>query len=366
MPTMAAQETEVSDTSKAESKAKQIWEKIGENVKLDGWIDAQYQYDKSGDSEKSAFQIRRARLDLKGSLSKWVDFRLQADFAPNPRLIDAFVKVNFCKYVKLQVGQFKIPFSLENILSPLDLETADNAQVISALSGYKDVTGISSYANGREIGLMLTGTLASAEVKGEKIPILQYGIGVFGGNGINVKSDNMAKDISGRVMFTPFVKGLTLSVSGYYGRYDMLSEGASTGVDGNRHRLAAGAQYDNNNLMVRSEYLWGTTDFAKYDETHDVFLLSAMRTQGAYLTIGYWFHFGWGKNCPVQQKLRPVLRVDYYEKDLTADKASLYYTAGVDWWPEKHVRMQVNYTLRQQQAVKELSHLFTTMVTVKF
>ena len=366
MPTMAAQETEVFDTTKTESKAKLLWEKIGENVKLGGWIDAQYQYDKSGDSEKSTFQIRRARLDLKGSLSKWVDFRLQADFAPNPRLIDAFVKVNFCKYVKLQVGQFKIPFSLENILSPLDLETADNAQVISALSGYKDVTGISSYANGREIGLMLTGTLASAEVKGEKIPILQYGIGVFGGNGINVKSDNMAKDISGRVMFTPFVKGLTLSISGYYGRYDMLSEGVSTGVDGNRHRMAAGAQYDNNNLMVRSEYLWGTTDFAKYDETRDVFLPSAMHTQGAYLTIGYWFHFGWGKNCPVQQKLRPVLRVDYYEKNLAADQASLYYTAGVDWWPEKHVRMQVNYTLRQQQSVRELSHLFTTMVTVKF
>ena len=109
------------DSTKNKPSAKEVFQKISENVKLGGWIDAQYQYEKNDDAEKNFFQIRRARLDVKGSLSKWVDFRLQADFAPNPRLIDAFVKVNFCKYVKLQVGQFKIPFSLENILSPLDL-----------------------------------------------------------------------------------------------------------------------------------------------------------------------------------------------------------------------------------------------------
>lgn len=361
-----SQETATPDTVKKETKTKQVWNKIGEYIQLGGWIDAQYQYDKKGQTEKSAFQIRRARLDLKGSPSKWVDFRLQVDFAPNPRLIDAFVKVNFCKFVQLQVGQFKVPFSLENILSPIDLELTENAQVIGALSGYKDVTGISNYANGREIGLMLTGTLASAEVKGEKIPILQYGVGLFGGNGINVKTDNMAKDISGRILFSPFVKGLNISVSGYYGRYDMLFDGTSSGVDGNRHRVAAGLQYDNHNLIVRSEYLCGVTDFAVYDADRDEVIPDATRTHGAYLTIGYWVRFGWSKNSSIQQKLRPVLRVDYYKQNLSVDNASLYYSAGVDWWPEKHVRMQVNYTLRQQLSDKGLGHLFTTMVTVKF
>ena len=198
-------------------KDRSFWRQVKENVKLGGWIDAQYQFSQSEDSKSSVFMIRRARLDLKGSLSRWVDFRLQADFAPNPRLIDAYIKVNLCKYVQVQVGQFKIPFSLENILSPLELELTENAQVISALSGYKDVSGVSSYSNGREIGLMLLGTLASATVRGEKIPILKYGVGVFGGNGINVKADNMAKDISARLEFCPFVNHLTVSVSGYWG-----------------------------------------------------------------------------------------------------------------------------------------------------
>lgn len=233
---------------------------------MGGWIDAQYAYDQLGEEKSSVFQIRRARLDLKGSLSKWVDFRLQGDLAPNPRLIDAFVKVNFCKYVQLQVGQFKIPFSLENKLSPLDLELTENAQVISALSGYKDVTGIGTYSNGREIGLMLTGTAASAEVHGERIPILTYGIGIFGGNGINVKTDNMAKDISARLEFCPFVKGLTISISEYWGKYDMLYNGASTGVDGTRFRSAYGLEYRTGKLVFRSEYLWGGHRFClKYE-----------------------------------------------------------------------------------------------------
>ena len=347
-------------------KDRTFWRQVKENVKLGGWIDAQYQFAQSEDRKSSVFMIRRARLDLKGSLSRWVDFRLQADFAPSPRLIDAFVKVNICEYVNLQVGQFKIPFSLENILSPLDLELTENAQVISALSGYKDVSGVSSYSNGREIGLMLLGTLASATVHGEKIPILKYGVGVFGGNGINVKVDNMAKDVSARLEFCPFVNHLTVSVSGYWGKYDMLYDNVSTHNDGVRIRYAAGAQYADEHWMVRSEYLWGKTDFESFDEDQDVFIPYGMKSQGCYFTIGYWFMMGWGKNSDVQQKIRPLLRVDYYERDIDAHDPSMVYAAGVEWWPERHLRFQLAYSLRQQNFSNQFEHQLTTMLTVRF
>lgn len=347
-------------------KDRSFWRQVKENVKLGGWIDAQYQFSQSEDSKSSVFMIRRARLDLKGSLSRWVDFRLQADFAPNPRLIDAYIKVNLCKYVQVQVGQFKIPFSLENILSPLELELTENAQVISALSGYKDVSGVSSYSNGREIGLMLLGTLASATVRGEKIPILKYGVGVFGGNGINVKADNMAKDISARLEFCPFVNHLTFSVSGYWGKYDMLYDNVPTHNDGVRIRYAAGAQYADKHWMVRSEYLWGKTDFESFDEDQDVFIPYGVKSQGCYFTIGYWFMMGWGKNSAVQQKIRPLLRVDYYERDIAAHNPSMVYAAGVEWWPERHLRFQLAYSLRQQNFSNQLEHQLTTMLSVRF
>ena len=361
------------DTVKSR-KSQNALEQFQKYLKVGGWIDAQYAYEyNDAENQSSVFQIRRARLDFKGSPSKWVDYRLQVDFAPNPRLIDAFVKVNFCKYVQLQVGQFKIPFSLENKLSPLDLELTENAQVISALSGYKDVTGIGTYSNGREIGLMLTGTAASAEVRGERIPILTYGIGIFGGNGINVKTDNMAKDVSARLEFCPFVKGLTISLSEYWGKYDMLYNGASTGVDGTRFRSAYGIEYNNHKLLVRSEYLWGVTDFAlytngPYGEAYH-FVPDPALTQGFYVVSGYWFDFGWGKNSTVRQKLRPILRLDYFQRDLNKDndkQPSIYYSAGLDWWPEKHLRAQLAYTLKQRTQDQHFGHNVTMMVSAVF
>ncbi len=368
--TVFSQNEKISNTSPDDSSKitkTSIFQYIENNFKIGGWIDAQYQYDNNWtENQSSVFQIRRARLDFKGSLSQWVDFRLQADFAPTPRLIDAFIKVNFCKYAKLQVGQFKIPFSLENILSPLDLELMENAQVISALSGYKDVTGISSYANGREIGAMLTGTLVETTVRDEKIPILRYGVGVFGGNGINVKTDNLAKDISARIEFCPFVKHLTLSVSGYWGKYNMLYNNNLTNIDGKRIRYAGGLQYADGNWVLRSEYLWGNTEFAMLDETQDTYTPTPLHTHGFYLTAGYWFKFGWGANSTVRQKLRPVLRFDYYEKDLAANTPSMYYSTGVEWWPEKHLRVQIAYTLKQRQQEPQIGHNITAMISAVF
>ncbi|MBQ4355529.1 MAG: hypothetical protein II757_02595, partial [Bacteroidales bacterium] len=175
---------------------------ISDYLSIGGFVTGQYEYVHQATGpdeydESSTFQIRQARVDLKGNITPWLEFRLQADFANTPRLLDGFVKMKICRYVNVQVGQFKSPLTIENPYSPLNLEFASNAQVITALAGYKDVSGVSSFSGGREIGLQLYGTLAQYEWAGEHYPILEYKVGVFGGTGINVKKDNMAKDIAG-------------------------------------------------------------------------------------------------------------------------------------------------------------------------
>ena len=339
--------------------------RISDYISVGGFINAQYEYlnqevSDHDNIQSSIMQIRRARLDLKGSITPKIEFRLQADFANSPKLVDAFVKLKFCRYANLQVGQFKIPFTLENPYAPLDLEFADNAQVISALSGYKDVTGISSYANGREIGAMLYGTLLQFERDGEKYPLLGYSVGVFGGNGINVKTDNMAKDIAGRIEFHPFLKHLVLSGSAYWGRYAISDD-----LDGLRLRCAGGAEYRDDNLTVRGEYVWGKTGLGHVG-VDNILSVRNMDTQGFYVIAGYWFRFGWGSKSNVQQKLRPVLRYDFYQRDVVDNVASIYYSAGIDWWPEKHVQLRLQYTLRQHQHNPCLAHSFLTMLSVKF
>lgn len=342
---------------------------ISDYIKVGGFINTQYEYTNQEHNdgslaETSAFQIRRARLDVKGDITPMIDFRLQADFANSPKLVDAFVRVKFCKYINLQVGQFKIPFTLENPYSPLDLEFADNAQVITALSGYKDVTGIGSYATGRELGAQLYGTLAEFERGGKKYPMLSYAVGVFSGVGINMKTDNMAKDIAGRIEFRPFLKDLKLTGSAYWGRYQDANMDNLL-----RLRCTGGAEYKDEHLTVRGEYVWGNTGFSMYNLPTLSYTEDRMKTHGFYVVAGYWLNCGWGKydKFGVSQKIRPVIRYDYYKKDLAADNsASTYYSLGLDWWPEKHLQFRVSYTLRDVAKYDKLGHGFNTMLSVKF
>lgn len=334
-----------------------------ESKKLGGWIDAQYRFEDNSKEQNSVIQIRRARLDYRGTWSDKLEYRLQADFASSPRLIDAYMKLNFNKYAQLQVGQFKIPFSLENKLSPLELELTENSQIISALSGYKDVTGISSYANGREIGAMITGKFANVEVRGESMPLVRYGVGLFGGNGINVKNDNMAKDIAARIEICPFVSGLTVSASGYWGRYEMIYNSTATDMDGKRNRFACGAEYTDKHWMVRAEYLKGKTEFVDYDDNASIYNSYIMETQGCYLATRYWFFYNQKNEGAFQQKISPIIRVEYYEKE--AGASSMFYSTGVEWWPEQHLRFQLAYTAQQKQSSNNLSHIITAMLTVK-
>ena len=84
------------------------------------------------------------------------------------------------------------------------------------------------------------------------------------------------------------------------------------------------------------------------------------------MTAGYWFRFGWGENGKIEQKLRPMLRFDYYEKDKTANTNSIYYSTGVEWWPEKHLRTQLAYTLKQRPQDQSFGHTVTMMVSAVF
>ena len=99
--------------------------------KLSGFINLRYQYEDGNNS----FDIRRARLDLKGDPVKWMDYRLQLDVSSSPKIMDAFVRLKFHPMFNVQAGQFKLAFSLENPYSPLAIETLYNSQVYSNLSG---------------------------------------------------------------------------------------------------------------------------------------------------------------------------------------------------------------------------------------
>ena len=308
------------------SKIENILSKL---PKVSGLINFRYRMDE----DKSTFDIRRARLDVKGDVGKMFDYRVQVEFASSVKLLDAQIRAKIKPYFNVQIGQFKVPFSLENPYSPTGLECIDNAMVITKLVGYEDISGIN--ANGRDIGVMLYGGIFQRE----DYNIIDYSIGVFNGSGINVRDNNKSKDIIARINVNP-IKPITLSVSGYLGEA-YLNDSMKHET---RDRVAFGVRYDDKKWLFRSEYLYGMT--------------SKTESMGAYAVLAYTFF----------KKIQPVLRVDYFQQNI--DKAStgeIDYMAGINYWfiPQK-IGLQLNFTYKTFEDSKKNTANLCIMGTAAF
>ncbi len=301
--------TEPDQTAERVSKLEKIVSKL---PSISGFVNLRYQY--NGQTETNSFDVRRARLDVKGNIGSKVGYRLQVDFAGTPRILDAYVTWKICDYAGMQVGQFKVPFSLENPYSPTALETMDNSLVVTALAGYADVANIS--ANGRDIGLGFNGNF----LKRDGFSIINWSVGVFNGAGINRMDNNKQKDFSGILTINP-IKNLSLAAYHYNGwGYRTVGD---EGENFRRIRSGGGAKYDDGRWLARSEYIWGKT--------------GGLHSQGAYAVLGYF----------ICGKVQPVLKYDYWQRDITSnDTRWNYYTAGITYVPIKYCRVQFNYSYR--------------------
>ena len=274
---------------------------------ISGFVNMRYQYN----GESNSFDIRRARLDLKGNLAAKLDYRFQMEFA-GAKILDAYIRYKIDQRFNLQAGEFKIPFSMENIYSPSALETADNSMVISNLCNYNDISGIS--ANGRDVGIGLYGSF----IKRDGYNVIDYAVGIFNGNGINIKDDNKSKDFSGRLTISP-MRHLSFSGSYYNGSY-----GKEDQTHG-RMRAGAGAKWEDPHLLLRSEYIYGKTD--------------GMESDGVYIVSGYFVH----------PKVQPILKYDYFLRDKSdSHTAENDFLIGMNYFPTKKLFLQLNYIYKRQ------------------
>ena len=349
-----------------QQQVNELKSKVDRMPKISGFVQGMYQANLSdkGDLLDNTLSMRRVRLSVDGTLFQGLTYKVQGDFTRKPMLVDAYLKYKVCNEFAIQIGQFKTPFSIESPINPVNLEIFDYGEAIQGLVGYKDVCGVGSL--GRDLGIMATGSLFPIEgAEGIKYHVVDYSIGVFNGNGANEKDNNNRKDIVGRLDIHPGLKALTLSGSLYLGKYTN-----STDVNCTRNRWAAGAQYNDGSLVVRGEYLSGTTGYfnGTVDDNDNLIELYQF-SNGYYAEAGYYFKFGKeGK----EHKLMPVLRYEHFEpgdKDLPNGILGLtnYYTAGLNYWPIKSVNLKVDYSLVEKViGDKAHSHRLVGMVSYKF
>ena len=306
-----------------------------EGPKISGFVQGLYQANLNEDFSlnSNTLRMRRVRLSVDGKLTKTLSYKIQGDFVRSPMLVDAYVKYKPCNEFAIQVGQFKTPFTLESPINPVNLEIFDYGEGVQKLVGYDDVCGLKSI--GRDIGVMATGEFFRPE--GKDFAIVNYAVGVFNGSGVNTTDNNNRKDVVGRLEIHPMLKALTLSASYYNGVYlkDELNQGK-------RDRWSAGAQYNDGDLLVRAEYLNGTTgyrtvSYGDHEGLSPEYTDEVFYSNGYYAVAGYNFRFGKDNS----QKLMPVLRYEQFTHD---GYPTNYYTVGINYWPVKSLNFKLDYS----------------------
>lgn len=76
---------------------------------------------------------------------------------------------------------------------------------------------------------------------------------------------------------------------------------------------------------------------------------------------------GWGEKGKVQQRIRPLFRYGYYVRDkYDPSSTNHYFSFDLEWRPEEHVRVHLDYTLRCRGAYQKPGHTLAAKVSVRF
>lgn len=300
-------------------------------IKISGYTQVRYRQDNSIDD---TFDIRRARLDIKGDITERFDYRTQLEFAgSSPFLLDAAVGYKAHPYLKLTAGQFKIPFSQENLISSPKLETINRSQVVEALVARSaDVIG---NQNGRDIGVQASGSLLPKNDYSQ----IDYALAIVNGSGINRIDYNKHKDFVGRLVYHP-AKEWSFG-SSYYKGYDSWGTPIRKKK---RNRIQAEFAYVKGLISLRGEYIQGVDD--------------TIKKNGWYLQAGYFI---------VPKKLQGVFKFDTFDPNNDIDQNEInVYTFGTNWYFNKWAFLQFDYELKDEIGKEKNNNALTGQLTLQF
>lgn len=268
-------------------------------------------YQQEDTAQNDSFFLDRARFYLEGVLYKYFQYKVETDFTSSTGLRDAYLNVNYLPQANVQIGQYKVPFSYEALLSKRYLDLVERSAVT-----------LSTVNPSRDIGLMLHGRLGGG--------LLSYQLAVLNGSGQNRADNNSAKDLAARFVLAPFVTSKDSLLSGFnvggavtFGhqlRSKSIFGITPTGfeffkaVDVRGDRLRAGGHlaWFSGPYSLTGEYIYTSEERQKLGKKHED--LSDFVTQGGYIG-GTWLLSGEKKvfnrpNRPLLIFLDPTGRMD--------------------------------------------------------
>ena len=112
-PASAAGEPTVAELSaqlEALKARTSTWDKIAARLpRISGYVQTGYEWSETS----STFFIKRVRLNLAGDIAEKLDYRVQIEFC-GPKIVDAYIRYRPFEQLNFQLGEYKLPFSIEN------------------------------------------------------------------------------------------------------------------------------------------------------------------------------------------------------------------------------------------------------------
>lgn len=360
----------------AQDKEKKI--SVVSDIKFSGYVMTQYQYSSQENNKSNSFNVRMARMSLEGRVLKDFYWKTQIQFNGNtsnlgnsPRVVDMFAEWQKYSFFKVKIGQYKRPFTFENPMNPIDQGFMSYAQNVSKLSGFSDRTGEHA-SNGRDLGLQIQGDFLKNN-KGRNL--LHYQIGVFNGQGINVKDVDQQKDIIGGFWVMP-VTGLRIGAFGWTGSYARKGTWQETDAAGtvteksgirslDRNRYAFSAEYATNDWTFRSEYIHSQgygfkTTYQDVDDAKDCTINTAAgdKADGLYALM----------IAPIiKKKMHVKARYDMYRPKAEWGTAKTQYEIGADYEFHRNLKISAEYAfINDRSLTKSNYNMIDVEVSVRF
>lgn len=286
---------------------------------LFGYAQTGYTYKHSNGQGSNAFDITRIILMANAELTKQLSFFLMYDAAAS-KLHEYYGQYAFSPQLKVRIGQFKQPYTLENIYPPTILDNISFNNSVLYMTGIATDPSLGATV-ARDAGVMITGDLFPNDGR----PQFNYQLGVFNGTGMNIKENNNQKSVMGMLNYMP---STSLLFSGSFALGTSRSVGAKMDYAGNvlvpggsnyhRNRYALGAEWKGKPLYFRTEFMGGKD--------------ADVKMQGFYADFA--FHV-------VPKKLDVVADFDYLDKNTATSTrdAIRTLTLGAQYWVYKQCRI---------------------------
>ncbi|HEX2869100.1 MAG TPA: porin [Ignavibacteriales bacterium] len=300
--------------------------KSGNSIKVNGYIKNWFEANTStGDKD---FLVRMARLGVKGNINMYAGYKVMVDFTRlgklqtstttiegknvvssasasfSDYLLDAEAFINPVKSLSLSLGQFKVPFSSDNLKSGADIDFINRPLTTNTAPALRDIGFMVSYVPAVEIPM---------EIKG----------GVFNGAGQNKPENDKNLNYSLRGVVHP-VKNLGLSANYYTGK----SAGANTNM------FNLGADFSFEKVYVSGEYGQKINKLSAKDVTSNALFVYSL------------YDFDFQKS--MISHLIPALRYEHYKPDNSTSKDEVNkITAGLSFEFAKltYAQFRVNYEI---------------------